>query len=62
MNIGELSVRYKVVAWLFVIILVGGGIAGFDAMFEYAERILQQLQFPPVDHAIFLFPLPRSLP
>ena len=32
MNIGELSVRHKVISWLLVILLVGGGIAGFDAM------------------------------
>lgn len=32
MNIGELSVRHKVISWLLVILLVGGGISGFDAM------------------------------
>ncbi len=32
MNIGEYSVKNKVVSWLFVIILVGGGITGFDKM------------------------------
>jgi len=32
MNIGEYSVRNKVTSWLFVIILVGGGILGFDSM------------------------------
>ncbi|MBP9035087.1 MAG: efflux RND transporter permease subunit [Pseudomonadales bacterium] len=30
MNIGEYSVRNKVVSWLLVIILVGGGISGFE--------------------------------
>jgi multidrug efflux pump subunit AcrB len=32
MNIGEYSVRNKVVSWLLVIILVGGGIWGFEQM------------------------------
>jgi len=32
MNIGEYSVRNKVVSWLLVIILVGGGIWGFERM------------------------------
>ncbi len=32
MNIGEFSVNQKVISWLIVILLVGGGIAGFDAM------------------------------
>lgn len=32
MNIGEYSVKHKVVSWLLVILLVGGGISGFDAM------------------------------
>ncbi|MCG6976090.1 MAG: efflux RND transporter permease subunit [Acidiferrobacterales bacterium] len=32
MNIGEYSVRNKVTSWLFVIILVGGGILGFESM------------------------------
>ncbi len=32
MNIGELSVKYKVISWLLVILFVGGGVAGFDAM------------------------------
>jgi multidrug efflux pump subunit AcrB len=32
MNIGEYSVRNKVTSWLFVIILVGGGLLGFQSM------------------------------
>ena len=32
MNIGEYSVNNKVVAWLLVVILVGGGIWGFEQM------------------------------
>jgi multidrug efflux pump subunit AcrB len=32
MNIGEYSVRNKVVSWLLVIILLGGGIAGFESI------------------------------
>ena len=32
MNIGEYSVRNKVVSWLLVVILVGGGIIAFDSM------------------------------
>lgn len=32
MNIGEYSVRNKVVSWLLVVILVGGGIIAFDRM------------------------------
>lgn len=32
MNIGEFSVKNKVISWLLVIIMVGGGISGFDAM------------------------------
>jgi multidrug efflux pump subunit AcrB len=32
MNIGEYSVRNKVVSWLLVVILVGGGIWGFRSM------------------------------
>ena len=32
MNIGEYSVRKKVVSWLLVILLVGGGALGFDDM------------------------------
>lgn len=32
MNIGEFSVKRKVISWLLVILLVGGGISGFDAM------------------------------
>ncbi len=32
MNIGEFSVKNKVVSWLLVIILVGGGIYGFEQM------------------------------
>ncbi|HEY5718947.1 MAG TPA: efflux RND transporter permease subunit, partial [Gammaproteobacteria bacterium] len=32
MNLGEYSVKNPVVSWLLVIILVGGGIAGFESM------------------------------
>ncbi len=32
MNIGEYSVRNKVISWLLVVILVGGGIIAFDRM------------------------------
>ncbi|MGI9483948.1 MAG: efflux RND transporter permease subunit [Hyphomicrobiales bacterium] len=32
MNIGEFSVKNKVISWLLVIILVGGGIQGFEEM------------------------------
>ena len=32
MNVGEYSVNNKVVSWLLVIILVGGGIYGFESM------------------------------
>ena len=32
MNIGEFSVKNKVTSWLLVIILVGGGIWGFESM------------------------------
>lgn len=32
MNIGEYSVRKKVISWLLVIIMVGGGVSGFQAM------------------------------
>ena len=32
MNIGEYSVRSKVVSWLIVIVLVGGGIAAYEEM------------------------------
>ena len=32
MNIGEYSVANKVVSWLLVVILVGGGIIAFDSM------------------------------
>src|SRR5210317_176088 len=32
MNIGEYSVRNKVVSWLLVIILLGGGVAGFESI------------------------------
>ncbi|MGO1120403.1 efflux RND transporter permease subunit [Rhodovibrionaceae bacterium A322] len=32
MNIGEFSVRKKVISWLLIIILVGGGVSGFQAM------------------------------
>ena len=36
MNIGEFSVKRKVISWLLVILLVGGGIQGFDAMGKLA--------------------------
>ena len=32
MNIGEYSVRSKVISWLLVVIMVGGGITAFDKM------------------------------
>jgi len=32
MNIGEYSVRNKVVSWLLVVIFIGGGIAGFESI------------------------------
>lgn len=32
MNIGEFSVKNKVISWLIVVILVGGGITGFQEM------------------------------
>ena len=32
MNIGEYSVRNKVVSWLLVVIMVGGGVLAFDKM------------------------------
>ena len=32
MNIGEYSVRNKVVSWLIVVIMVGGGVVAFDKM------------------------------
>ena len=32
MNIGEYSVKSKVISWLIVIILVGGGISVFEGM------------------------------
>ena len=32
MNIGEYSVKSKVVSWLLVVIMVGGGILAFDKM------------------------------
>ena len=32
MNLGEFSVKTPVISWLLVIILVGGGISGFQAM------------------------------
>ena len=32
MNIGEYSVRNKVVSWLIVVIMVGGGVVAFDQM------------------------------
>ena len=32
MNIGEYSVNKKVISWLIVILLVGGGVSGFDEM------------------------------
>ena len=32
MNIGEYSVRTPVISWLLVIVLVGGGIWGFQNM------------------------------
>jgi len=32
MNIGEFSVRKKVISWLIVIVMVGGGAAGFQSM------------------------------
>ena len=32
MNIGEYSVNNKVVSWLLIIIMVGGGLMAFDGM------------------------------
>ena len=32
MNIGEYSVRNKVVSWMLAIVLVGGGVWGFQQM------------------------------
>ena len=32
MNIGEYSIRNKVIGWLLVVIMVGGGIIAFDRM------------------------------
>lgn len=32
MNIGEYSVNNKVISWLLVVIMVGGGLIAFDRM------------------------------
>ncbi len=32
MNIGEYSVRSKVVSWLLIVVLVGGGVLAFEQM------------------------------
>ena len=32
MNIGEYSVKSKVISWLLIIIMVGGGILAFEGM------------------------------
>ena len=32
MNIGEYSVQNKIISWLLVVILVGGGVWGFERM------------------------------
>jgi DNA-binding protein YbaB len=62
MNIGEFSVENKVISWLLVVIMVGGGVMAFDKMgkrvsiddsvFSEDKEVLEDLLAAAVNDAV----------